>query len=324
MEDSLTAALFLDQLQTVNHKCTLSSADFRSNITAHFMLASEVDQRSLGRQPRTKILDRPAVPGRELAVVICFEHQSDEAPVEKFSGVFRLEPDHLATQKLLFVIGSLAIGLLNMAAIRNTYQSVVSDRGLAFSFSNYIVIVMAGIDVYYCFMYALLGIIMGTGYYKFALCVAFIYLLLFIVFDLRLFHAITAACLEQAGANDVDSCQEDARTFRRRVCVYNLKHYICLFVSFVIVVKFPLSKTAFYMFGVLPVFQVVQNLVCKLAYLPEQFDLMLALLLKSFLFVDAPDPGVPARLSEQHPGDLHTAGARGADLGVVRADGRLD
>ena len=225
------------------------------------------------------------ISGNELSVVVTVEQEAIDSLPEKLTAVLQLETDYLGVQKLIFIIASIAVGLYNMAAIRNIIQTVASDPNLAIGYSNYLVIVMVGMDFYYCFMYAVLGIIMGQAYYKYAMIVAFIYLMMFLAFDLRLFHMITRVCLERAGANDVAAGDKDARAFKRRICVYNLKHYLCLFLSFFLVLKYPISKTAFYMFGVLPLFQIVQNIMSGLAYLPEQFELMLSLLLKSFLFV---------------------------------------
>lgn len=261
------------------------------------MLTSEVDQHVQKGNPQTNLSSLKKISAGELAIVFTFEQQSVNILSTKYTAVFRYEPDQLATQKLLFIIVSLAVGLLNMAAIQNTIVTVVSDRNQAFGISNYIVLVMAGMDVSHCFIYVVLGIFMGVGYYKYSACVAFIYFALFCLFDLRLFHLITRTCLEQAGVNDVDFIQQDARTFKRRVCIYNAKHYICLFFFFGIVMRFPLSKISFYLFAVLPIFQVIQNLTCGLAYLPEQFDLMFSLLLKSFLFVGYSEKGVLERLS---------------------------
>jgi hypothetical protein len=72
---------------------------------------------------------------------------------------------------------------------------------------------------------------------------------------------------------------------RKRLLIYNLKHYLVLFVSFYVLIQFGLSGSIFYFLSVIPMFQIVHNMVCKVTYLPDQFDFLYAAAIKTFLFV---------------------------------------
>ena len=67
----------------------------------------------------------------------------------------------------------------------------------------------------------------------------------------------------------------------------------------------------------LPIFQVIHNLRSEDPVLPDQFDLMFALLVRSVLLVDLGDSGVCGQLPQQRAAYLDSSALAAVLLGMV-------
>lgn len=206
--------------------------------------------------------------------------------VGNFTADLTVMTDKHEGQKLLFIILSFALCILNLIATQQVITHILNSVNDSQAYSNYLTIIMVGMDIYNCFVYLMLAPFIGITYYKYVLMLVFLYFFLFVGFDLRLFHMLSRFFMDRASINDVGSADETPNQLRRRLLCYNLKHYVVLFLSFYVLIRFGLSGTIFYYLSMIPLFQIVHNVVCKVNYLPDQFDYLYASATKTFLFVD--------------------------------------
>ena len=143
------------------------------------------------------------IPANDLALVANFSQSSSLTIPRSLSILLKLDQDTFALEKLFFMVSTLAVITMNFVSIQETLMTIINDSASAGGFSNYLVIVMAGLDVYLSFLYAVLGTHMGLSYYKYAMIFTFSYFVMFVAFDLRLFHLISRIFLERTGAQDV-------------------------------------------------------------------------------------------------------------------------
>lgn len=68
--------------------------------------------------------------------------------------------------------------------------------------------------------------------------------------------------------------------------MYNLKHYLVLFFSFYVLLSFGQHSVILYFLAAVPAMQIAHNLTSGVAYLPDQFEFLLAAALKTYIFVD--------------------------------------
>jgi hypothetical protein len=136
-----------------------------------------------------------------LGVQILFE--SYNTTVGNFTAELSIVADLHENQKLFFIILSMAFCILNLIATQQVISHVMASLNDAQAFSNYIAIIMVGMDVYSCFVYLMLAPFIGTTYYKYVLMLVFLYFFMFVGFDLRLFHVLSRLFMDRASANDV-------------------------------------------------------------------------------------------------------------------------
>jgi CBS domain containing-hemolysin-like protein len=142
---------------------------------------------------------------KDLTAIVTLERRDSAMSEVVFEAEVGVVHHYLESQKLLFVILSFAVCILNCISVQEVISRILSEPAAAMAFSNYLVIVMVGLDVYYCFLYTLLGIILGMNFYKYVTMLTFGYFLMFVAFDLRLFHLISRIYLERSSVQDVSS-----------------------------------------------------------------------------------------------------------------------
>lgn len=123
--------------------------------------------------------------------------------VGNFTASMGIRYDQHDSQKLLFIILSLALCILNLLATQRVISHILTAVNDSQAFSNYLTIIMVGMDVYNCFVYLILAPFIGVAYYKYVLMLVFLYFFLFVGFDLRLYHLLSRMFTDRASINDV-------------------------------------------------------------------------------------------------------------------------
>lgn len=101
------------------------------------------------------------------------------------------------------MIMSFAFCLLNLIATQQAISQIIASINDSQAYSNYLAIIMVGMDVYSCFAYLILSPVIGQHHYKYVLMLVFLYFFMFVGFDLRLFHILSRFFMDRASINDV-------------------------------------------------------------------------------------------------------------------------
>lgn len=137
----------------------------------------------------------------DLAALVNFASSNSSA--NSFSAYLNVTYGKNKNQRALFIILGLAACLLNLMAIQKVINHLLQNTAEFQTLSNYVCIIMVGLDVFYCYIYLLLANFMGIAFYKYLVLLTFLYFFMFVAFDLRLFHLISRLYMERAAVTDV-------------------------------------------------------------------------------------------------------------------------
>ncbi len=266
------------------------------------------------------------IAGENLSIILTFKQQVSDSASVRFIAVFKpmKQKDIWATYKRICLLASVSVGLLHMIAVSNMIQAIKSDPGRALGYSKLVVVVMPSIGWLLTYKVTIIGTSLGEPLDKLLAFIIFVcYVLFYFLFDLRLSLLINQASLRHANLNDEDWTNQKPRRRCRSECIFHFMNIMSSFFSYWMVFHLQSTKYLIPVLSTLPVIQVIHNLCSQEPVLPDQFDLMFALLARSVLLVDLGDSGVCGQLPQQRAAYLDSSALAAVLLGMVFFFGSL-